>query len=97
MIDIIQKHIEKLLILISSRHIPFNENLHRNLPTEGGVYRVFKIPSSWKESIYVGKTGNLHDRIYSNLLMGDAQAHTLKHKLITNAKLQDEETGIKSN
>ena len=91
MIDIIQKYIEKLLILISSRHIPFDESLHGNLPTAGGVYRVFKRSSSWKESIYVGKTGNLRDRIYSNLLMGDSQAHTLKRKLIASGGLPNEE------
>lgn len=92
MIDIIQKNIEKLLILISSRHIPFDDELHGSLPTAGGVYRVFEIPASWKESIYVGQTGNLRDRIYRNLLMGDSQAHTLKRKLIANAGLTDKET-----
>lgn len=92
MIDIIQKNIEKLLILISSRHIPFDVGLHGNLPTAGGVYRVLEIPSSWKESIYVGKTGNLRDRIYRNLLMGESKAHTLRRKLISNNGLSDEET-----
>lgn len=81
MIEIIKKYIEKLLILISSHSISFDDNLYRNLPTEGGVYRIFEVSSNWKQSIYVGKTSNLRDRIYSNLLMGDAQAHTLRHKL----------------
>jgi len=82
MIEITQKYIEKLLILISSHPTPFDDNLHRNLPTEGGIYRVFEAPSDWRESIYVGKTSNLQDRIYNNLLMGNTQAHTLKRKLV---------------
>ena len=92
MIEIIQKYIEKLLILISSCPIPFDDNLHKNLPTEGGIYRVFKTSSDWRESIYVGKSSNLQERIYNNLLMGNIQSHTLKHKLInagfTNEKVK---------
>ena len=82
MIETVQKYIEKLFLLISNRPIPFHDNLHACLPSEGGVYRIFRDSSDWRASIYVGETGNLLNRIYSNLLMGDSQAHTLKRKLI---------------
>ena len=91
MIEIIHKYIEKLLLLISRRPSPFDDNLNGNLPTEGGVYRIFEASSDWRKSIYVGKTSNLRDRIYTKLLMGDSQVHTLKRKLIA-TEFPDEET-----
>jgi cell division protein FtsB len=89
---ILFKHIEEYcLFTTQSPSIPFNENLHKILPIEGGVYRVFEISSDWKESIYVGKTGNLRERIYTDLFMGAPEVHTLKRKLIQNAGFPNKE------
>jgi len=90
--SIINKYRGSLTTLISGSQVPFDNNLHRNLPTEGGVYRILETSSDWKQSIYIGKTGNLQDRIYYNLLMGDSGAHTLKRKLISGTRLLSEET-----
>ncbi len=61
--EIIQHHLEKLLTLVSSPQIRFDENSHATLPTIGGVYRIFESGADWSSSLYVGKTGDLRDRI----------------------------------
>ncbi|MCK4404800.1 MAG: hypothetical protein KAW02_06880 [candidate division Zixibacteria bacterium] len=77
--------------LLASEKIPFNDvDLHRKLPKESGVYRIFEKKSEWNKSIYLGKTGNLLQRIYHNHLMGDKQASSVKRKLIANFGLRDE-------
>ena len=87
---IVNEYLDKLKILVSSNCISFDENLRRNLPVTGGIYRIFEKSSDWDESIYVGKTGVLRDRIYLNLLMGNRISHTLKNKLIQNKILENE-------
>ena len=92
--EIIQWYYSKVLALISGPQILFDGNLHGALPTESGIYRVFKKGSDWTESIYVvgNRTGTLQDRVYGNLLMGDSGAHTLKRKLIKVGICPDEES-----
>ena len=68
--------------LLDSPHLQFNENLRRSLPNIGGVYRVFEKGADWQKSIYFGKTGNLQNRVYGDLLMGNLPRHTLKRKLV---------------
>lgn len=87
---IIQNYVDKLQKLISTPPYPFDGNLRRNLPIDGGVYRIFEDSSNWKESIYIGTTRNLRERIYNNLLMGERRSHTLKRKLIKNAGFTNE-------
>jgi excinuclease UvrABC nuclease subunit len=88
--ETIAHYLNNLLTLVSITQIPFDENLHGTLPTVGGIYRVFEFGADWRSSIYVGKTGNLQDRVYRNLLMGDAQPHTLKRKLIASRRFADD-------
>lgn len=89
MIPLMQDYLHQVLSLVSSTQIPFNDNLQATLPTTGGVYRVFELASDWSSSIYLGKTGNLRNRIYHDLLMGNRQAHTLKSKLILAEQFPD--------
>ncbi len=83
MIEITQKYIEKLLTLISSCPVSFNNVLHKNLPASGGVYRIFEDSSDWSKTVYIGSTKNLRERIYRNLFMGNPEVHTLRRKLIS--------------
>lgn len=88
--ETIEHYLNDLLTLVSSTQIPFDENLHGTPPPVGGIYRVFEFGADWHSSIYVDKTGNLQEHVYKNLLMGDAQAHTLKRKLLSSSRFVDD-------
>ncbi len=90
MIDIIQKRTKKLFSLVSSQQISFDDNLYETLPTTGGIYRVFEKDSTWKESLYIGQTGNLRSTIYKTLLIGDSTYHTLRDNLNLESKFPNE-------
>ncbi|MCL4295207.1 MAG: GIY-YIG nuclease family protein [Anaerolineae bacterium] len=82
---------KKLLqALLTSPQLPFNENLHRSLPSEGGVYRIFESDSDWQSSIYIGTSNNLQNRIYRSHFMGIRQVSTFKRKLIRQGWYADE-------
>ncbi len=89
--EAIQHYLSRLLTLVSSTQIPFIGNLYGTLPTVGGIYRIFEFGADWSSSIYVGETGNLQNRVYHNLLMGNRQVHTLKSKLIATGEFQNED------
>lgn len=88
--SIIAQYKDWLKKLLAETPLPFDGNLRGALPTQGGVYRVFEKGSDWQGSVYVGKTGNLQERIYSNHLMGNRRASTLKRKLIKYGDCADE-------
>ena len=68
---------------LDSPVIPFDHNLKHSLPKNGGVYRLFETQNlDWQNSIYIGKSIDLQRRIYTNHLMGNRQASTLKRKMI---------------
>lgn len=85
MLYIIQQHVERLLTLILSGSLPLDDYLRWTLPTNGGVYRIVEDGSATGKSVYVGKAGNLRQRICTSLLKGNPQAHTLKRKLMDRA------------
>jgi excinuclease UvrABC nuclease subunit len=85
------KYIDKLVDLLLSNYIPFDDNL-KNLPTNGGVYRIFRPLSDWQESLYIGETNNLRKRIYENLLKGNLSSHTFIKKLSESGNFSDEES-----
>ena len=76
--SVIPRYKSLLLSLVSNPQLPFDEALHGCLPEEGGVYRIFEKNSTWQSSLYVGKTGNFRSRVYTDHLMGDRQASSLK-------------------
>ena len=88
--SIIARYKELTQLLLASAHIAFDERLRGALPVEGGVYRVFEIGANWQDSVYIGKSTNLQNRIYHDHLMGNRQASTLKKKLIANGLFPDE-------
>ena len=92
--SVIARHEKLLHELLESPALPFDENLHSALPFGGGVYRIFQKGSNWSSSEYVGRTGNLHERVYCNHFMGNRRASALKKKLIDQRVELDEE-GVK--
>ncbi len=87
--NIINEYKNLLQTLLLNPQLPFDNALHRSLPEKGGVYRIFEKDQSWQSSVYVGKTSNLSNRIYTNHLMGNKDASTLKKKLIKSGKFAD--------
>lgn len=81
---------ELLRELLGRRPVPFDGNLRNALPTRGGVYRILETGAGWQSSVYVGKSGNLRERTYSNHFMGNRRASTLKRKLILDGLYADE-------
>ena len=76
--------------LLASEKISFNDvHLHRKLPTQSGVYRIFGRKADWNKSIYVGGSNDLLQRIFHNHLMGGKASSTLKKKLINDLGLKD--------
>lgn len=75
--------------LMASEKISFNDvDLHKKLPEESGVYRIFGRKADWNKSMYVGSSGNLLQRIFHNHLMGNKRDN-IKKKLINNLGLKD--------
>lgn len=88
--SVIARHKGLLERLLASPSIPFDGDLHGALPIEGGVYRIHEKGADWQRSIYVGKSGCLHERIYRNHLMGNLESSTLKRKLINSGLCRNE-------
>jgi len=76
--------------LLSQPCLSFDNRLRANLPTTGGVYRILQTDSDGHETIYIGRSINLQNRIYRNHLMGNRRASTLKNKLIHCGRCVDE-------
>ena len=68
--------------LLSVRPLSFNGLPRNELPTEGGIYRISLVEPTKDETAYIGKTGNLKERLYTNHLMGNLIASNLKKKLV---------------
>lgn len=81
---------EKQKILLESKIIKFSDaNLRSQLRPTGGVYRIFT-NSHPDKTLYVGKTKNIKQRLYNNLLMGQIRSHTLKRKFIKEGKCNNQ-------
>jgi hypothetical protein len=74
---------EKLLEILAKPFIPIDELLRGQLPDTGGVYLFTRIDKEHEETpLYIGVTGNLKQRIYTNHLMGNLQASSFKKYLV---------------
>jgi hypothetical protein len=74
--NLIQKLKQNMNRLLATKEVPLSKAL---LPRSPGVYMIFfngKLQ-------YIGSSGNLKERINTNLLSGDREAHTLINKLCT--------------
>lgn len=89
--EVVQDYLERLQDLISCEKIRFDSDLHSALPKDAGVYRIIRANDETRTTLYVGTSKNLQDRLYSNLLMGDVTAHTLRNKLIKSKMCSNEE------
>lgn len=76
--------------LLSKKPLPFNDKLRGSLPDSSGIYRIFEAGSTIFESVYVGESINLKNRIHGNHLMGNRSASTLKRKHIAENKFPNE-------
>jgi len=74
--NLIQKLKQNIERLLTTQEVPLSK---ASLPKSSGVYMIFfngKLQ-------YIGSSGNLKERINTNLLSGDREAHTLINKLCT--------------
>jgi hypothetical protein len=74
--NLIQKLKQNIERLLTTQEVPLSKV---SLPKSPGVYMIFfngKLQ-------YIGSSGNLKERINTNLLSGDREAHTLINKLCT--------------
>lgn len=68
--------------LLESQPVGMGDGFTGQIPSGGGVYRIFETGSPVDSTVYVGKTGNFFERLYRNHLQGNQKASTLKRKLI---------------
>ena len=71
-IDYMKIELKKLL----SADFRYFTNKYTDLKTKG-VYVIYEGDTV----IYIGESGNIHQRLYGNLLKGDYKSHTLRNKL----------------
>jgi excinuclease UvrABC nuclease subunit len=73
---LIQKLKQNMNRLLATQEVPLSR---ASPPKSPGVYMIFFN----KELQYIGSSGNLKERIKTNLLSGDRESHTLINKLCT--------------
>ena len=76
-------------LLCSQKHF-FHELKPSDLPKEAGVYAIFDKDSG--ETLYVGRTKNVQQRLYTNHLMGTETNARLKKYLIEDTEMPDIKT-----
>ena len=64
--------------LLSKKPLPFNDKLRGSLPDSSGIYRIFEAGSTIFESVYVGESINLKNRIHGNHLNSKKEAYSRK-------------------
>ena len=75
-------HLSDLLgQLLNAEPISFSHLVPSFLPPKPGVYRIFETALPF-DSVYVGRTESLTDRLYGSHLMGNQSVSTLKKKLL---------------
>ncbi len=78
---IIGNYLQKLDQLCKSQIFSFGEITPSSLPSGAGVYRIFT-DSAPDQTLYVGKSTDLSNRLYRNHLMGNSQSSAFRRKLI---------------
>lgn len=87
-----QKYINLLDMLLESELLSFNsENLQAMLPQQMGVYCISEKINDVLETVYIGQSKNLQNRIYRNHLMGSRRFSTLKRKIIRAGMFSNED------
>lgn len=89
----INKNLDYLLPLISSKQYSFDENLRGSLPENHGVYRIFEDGSDWDSSLRIGRSKfgdrGLRQRVYQNHFMGNQEGN-IKAQLVKAGKFRNQ-------
>jgi hypothetical protein len=91
---VIDEYAELLRTLMAAPLVPFqHEPLRTRTPKSPGVYRVFRQTDQYEELtlIYIGKSGNLNDRLLGKHLSGAPSASTFKRKIMLELELNPQE------
>ena len=77
----IEKYRSKLNELLEKEKNDFDNNLRKKLPSTSGIYRIFRKRSIGNETIYLGMSKNLKNRVDSQHFKGNLGSSTLRKKL----------------
>lgn len=58
--------------------------------------QISTIQADWEKTVYVGKTANLRNRIFTAHLMGNRNGRTLKYKMINDDGFVNGKNGFES-
>lgn len=83
---------EMLIQLLQSKPLNFDEELHRLLPIQHGIYRIYKSSSEGDQTLRAGRTKSadhgLRQRVYHNHFMGtqngNIRSQLVQYNLATN-------------
>ena len=85
-----QDYLQYFHQLLASETIPLGDpRLYGKLPEAAGFYRILRRGSDWTQSLYVGWSDNLRQRVFRNHLMGGVRSSTLKGKLARSSRFKD--------
>jgi hypothetical protein len=84
-----RKYSALLQVMLEAPKIAFEELKPSALPQSPGVYRIFETCAKFRETVYIGESKNLRNRIYRSHLMGTTRVSTLKKKLVASGKYPD--------
>ena len=81
--DYTQSDLDKVIaLLLASEELRFSGLMNRDLPNQGGIYRIYNFLEENKYSLYVGKGEQIRRRLYSNHFNGPIKNSTLRRKLL---------------
>ncbi len=75
--------------VLSRKPVRFDTLSPSSLRSEGGIYFISDLSQRDEKVIYVGLTGNLRQRVYTNQLQGDRMASQIKVALIEHKTASD--------
>lgn len=85
---IVKRYADPVRELLSCVPRSFDDNLPNHLPKTGGIYRVFEMDGARHDTLYIGRTRNLQERLFSDLYHGQS-AMTLRGILDRNPQIED--------
>lgn len=88
---VIKRYETAMQELLSNTPRSFAPDLNQHLPTSGGIYRVFEVDGNRHETLYIGRTRNLQQRLYDDLYQEQATM-TLRGILERNPEIQSVKT-----
>ena len=77
--------------LMTAAPVSFSDLTPAKVPVKTGVYLVMGDEGEGEEPYYIGRSGNLQERLYRNHLMGNEQASSLKKHVIADGRATDKE------